>query len=236
MNSIAGFKFWDIKRWFLSEKFDVLIISETKLDSTFPASQFHVGGYCLCRADRKRYGRGLVVFVKNNIYCFTQLTEFQWLQANEWAGLTRPRLLLWDWKYRSLGFNRPPSTLTQQWTQALSSIFETASLLTDDVIFLADFTVKPGQAYPQDSIIRKLNPLVVSIDSSLLLARLMSREFTREAVRTFLLAQFPWIWYECLLRNLIHSKIFFLTRCREVFVNIQCSLRMQKCRFEFDTH
>ena len=86
MNSIAGFKFWDIKRWFLSEKFDVLIISETKLDSTFPASQFHVGGYCLYRADRKRSEKGLVVFVKNNIYCFTTLTEFQWLQANEWAG------------------------------------------------------------------------------------------------------------------------------------------------------
>ena len=77
MNSIAGFKFWDIKRWFLSEKFDVLIISETKLDSTFPASPFHVGGNCLCRDDRKRSRGGLVVFVKKNIYCFTKLTEFQ---------------------------------------------------------------------------------------------------------------------------------------------------------------
>ena len=40
------------------------------------------------------------------------------------------------------------------------------------------------------------------------LARVMSPEFTREAVMKFLPAPFSWIWCKCLLRNLIHSKIF----------------------------
>ena len=51
-----------------------------------------------------------------------------------------------------------------------------------------------------------------------ILACVMSREFTREAVMKFLPAQFSWIWCKCLLRNLIHSKIFNLTKYREVLV------------------
>ena len=51
-----------------------------------------------------------------------------------------------------------------------------------------------------------------------ILARVMSHEFTREAVMKFLPAQFSWIWCKCLLRNLIHSQIFNLTKYREVLV------------------
>ena len=51
-----------------------------------------------------------------------------------------------------------------------------------------------------------------------ILACVMSPEFTREAVMKFLPAPFSWIWCKCLLRNLIHSKIFNLTNYREVLV------------------
>ena len=51
-----------------------------------------------------------------------------------------------------------------------------------------------------------------------ILACIMSSEFTRKAVMKFLPAQFSWIWCKCLLRNLIHSKIFNLTKYREVLV------------------
>ena len=51
-----------------------------------------------------------------------------------------------------------------------------------------------------------------------ILACMMSREFSRKAVTKFLPAQFPWIWWKYLLKNLIHSKIFNLTKYREVLV------------------
>ena len=38
VNSIAGFKFHEIKTWLLDGRFDILVISETKIDSTFPDS------------------------------------------------------------------------------------------------------------------------------------------------------------------------------------------------------
>ena len=49
-----------------------------------------------------------------------------------------------------------------------------------------------------------------------ILACVISREFTREAVRKFQATQFPQIWRKCLLRNFIHSKIFNLSKYREV--------------------
>ena len=77
---------------------------------------------------------------------------------------------------------------------------------------------------PQDAInefiIPKFNPLVdIKIQIHLCsLACVMSREFTREAVIKFLPPQFPWIWRKCLRSNFIHSKIFNLTKYREVLV------------------
>ena len=124
-DSIAGLKFWDIKRWLLSDKFDVLIISETKLDSTFPTSSFHVGGYRLCRADRNRFGGGLIVFVKNNI-CFTKVTEFQRLQANEWAGFRNETIALRLKVAKSwltvIGLYRPPSMVIKD-RKEIANIF-----------------------------------------------------------------------------------------------------------------
>lgn len=52
MWTIAGFKFFEVKYWLLEGKFDILVLSETKLDSSFPDSQFMVTGYRLCRADK----------------------------------------------------------------------------------------------------------------------------------------------------------------------------------------
>ena len=53
-----------------------------------------------------------------------------------------------------------------------------------------------------------------------ILACIMSREFTRDSVMKFLPAQFPLIWCKCLLRILSHSKIFNLTKYRQVLVKL----------------
>ena len=51
-----------------------------------------------------------------------------------------------------------------------------------------------------------------------ILACVISREFTREGVGKFQPTQFPRIWRKCLLRNFIHSKIFNLSKYREVLI------------------
>ena len=76
----------------------------------------------------------------------------------------------------------------------------------------------PTEKYINEFIIRKLNPLLV-VDFRLISTFLhVCCEFTCKAVMKFLPAQFSWIWCKCLLRNLIHSKIFNLTKYREILV------------------
>ena len=49
---------------------DILIVSETKLDDSFPLSQFYIDGYSKpFRMDRNRNGGGLIAFVREDIPC-----------------------------------------------------------------------------------------------------------------------------------------------------------------------
>ena len=54
----------------VKDKVDVLMISETKLDSTFPSAQFAMEGYCEpFRLDRNCHGGGIMIYVKDHIPC-----------------------------------------------------------------------------------------------------------------------------------------------------------------------
>ena len=49
----------------ISESIDVLIIAETKLDNTFPTSQFVIEGFMKpFRYDRNQNGDGLLIYVR----------------------------------------------------------------------------------------------------------------------------------------------------------------------------
>ena len=41
-NSVGGFKLYEIKTWLVSGRLDLLVISESKIDASFPDSMFHV--------------------------------------------------------------------------------------------------------------------------------------------------------------------------------------------------
>ena len=54
----------------VSSNIDVLLISETKIDDTFPVSQFSVPGYSVpCRLDRTGNGGCVMLYVKEHIPC-----------------------------------------------------------------------------------------------------------------------------------------------------------------------
>ena len=49
---------------------DYLILSETKIDGSFPTSQFNVEDYEIkARRDRDEYGGGLIEFVRRGLTC-----------------------------------------------------------------------------------------------------------------------------------------------------------------------
>ena len=54
----------------VQDKTDILVVTESKLDDTFPDSQFHIPGYKVhfCK-DRNKLDGGIIVFVRDDIPC-----------------------------------------------------------------------------------------------------------------------------------------------------------------------
>ena len=48
-------------------KIDICLISETKVDESFPNQQFKINGYKLFRKNRDRFGGGLTFYVNEQI-------------------------------------------------------------------------------------------------------------------------------------------------------------------------
>ena len=46
---------------------DLLLISETKTESSFPTAQFHIGRYTVNRRDRDENGGGLLLYVREDV-------------------------------------------------------------------------------------------------------------------------------------------------------------------------
>ena len=44
-----------------------LLISETKIDSSFPTAQFHIDGYTIYRHDRNENGGGLLLYTRDDV-------------------------------------------------------------------------------------------------------------------------------------------------------------------------
>jgi hypothetical protein len=63
------YKFCSIKDLLLENTIDMLIIAETKLDETFPYSQFEVENDHLWRADRSSHGGGMLLCVGSDLAC-----------------------------------------------------------------------------------------------------------------------------------------------------------------------
>ena len=51
----------------MKNKIDICLISETKVDESFPNQQFKINGYKMFRKDRDRFGGGLMFYVNEQI-------------------------------------------------------------------------------------------------------------------------------------------------------------------------
>lgn len=51
----------------MKNNIDVLLLSETKIDSSFPTVQFKINGFTVYRRDRNENGSGLLLYVREDI-------------------------------------------------------------------------------------------------------------------------------------------------------------------------
>ena len=99
-------------------KIDVLVVTETKLDDTFPTAQFFIDGYSVpYRLDRNKHGGGILIYIREDISS-KQLTKHTFKDDMEGIFL---ELKLNKYKLLVLGTYHPPNQDNQYYFNNISN-------------------------------------------------------------------------------------------------------------------
>ena len=120
---------------------DILIITETKLDNTFPVSQFHIDGYSKpYRLDRNRNGGGIIIYVREDIpnrmltkHNFPDNIEGLFIELN----FRKSKWLLG-------GMYHPPSQPDQYFFNTLDKALDVYSNY-ENILLIGDFNAQIGE-------------------------------------------------------------------------------------------
>ena len=80
----------------IKSKLDIFLVSEIKIDPSFPSQQFSIDGYKIYRRDRNSFGGGLLFYQNENIPC-RELTAEQIDSNFEVIFLERPTIRTQKW-------------------------------------------------------------------------------------------------------------------------------------------
>ena len=99
--------------------FDVFLVSESKLDHTFPSNQFRINGYNIFRLDRNPFGGGLILYINENIpgkplQEHVHLPNFEVIAIEFYQN---------NQKWLLLGLYKPPNQKTSDFLSLISDLF-----------------------------------------------------------------------------------------------------------------
>ena len=125
---------FDLLMSLIKNNVDILMISETKLDESFPDGQFTVKGYSKpFRLDRNKNGGGIMLYVREDIPAMLISVEKSPIEAMFIEINLRNRKWLFCCSYN------PNKATTERHIEALSKSIDLHSSLYDNFIFLGDF-------------------------------------------------------------------------------------------------
>ena len=132
INSLR-YKFDEIKEISLDKVVDCLIISKTKLDSSFKDSLFEVDGYKLQRRDRTDHGGGIATFMRAEI---TARRRFD----IEWKTLENIvyEITLENTKWLIYAMYRPPSMANDIFTNHMNTLLDKGTKFIDHYMVIGD--------------------------------------------------------------------------------------------------
>ena len=61
----------------IQETSDIFVLSETKIDESFPGKQFCLNNFIISRKDRNRYGGRIMFYVNENLPCKSLTTKIE---------------------------------------------------------------------------------------------------------------------------------------------------------------
>ena len=148
INSIR-YKFDQLKV-IIQDNIDILIVQETKLDSSFPDGQFCIEGYSPpFRKDRNAYGGGLLVYIKEHIPAKI-LTNHD-LEINI-EGMYIELNFNND-KWLLFGTYHPPSQCPRHYFMEVGRVLDSYLTSYDKYILVGDFNREPSDSHMHDFMV-----------------------------------------------------------------------------------
>ena len=117
------------------DNIDVLLISETKIDSFFPSEQFAINNYKIFRRDRNCFGGGLMVYVNENIPWRELYPE----QNDSNFEIIFLEITLRNRKWLLIGLYKPPGQKEKGFLENLNSILNKSISKYENIILISDF-------------------------------------------------------------------------------------------------
>lgn len=114
--------------------FDIMLISETKLDDSFPNKQFSIPNYKLCRRDRDRFGGGLLFYINDRLpYKPILIHENKEIICLEIHQMKRKWLLI--------GIYNPHLREKNDFMRNITDILNRLHLQYENIILIGDFNI-----------------------------------------------------------------------------------------------
>ena len=133
---------FDQMKVLLQGKVDILILTETKLDESFPTNQFLIEGYSKSfRFDRNRNGGGLLVYIREDIPC-KELKSHTLADGIEGIFI---EINLRKCKWLLFATYHPPSQCDKYFFDQISIALDTYSTLYDKFVLIGDFNAEESE-------------------------------------------------------------------------------------------
>ena len=123
----------------IEDTFDIFLISETKIDNSFPNSQFSINGYMMFRRDRNCFGGDFRLHVKDSI-ASKQLNSHK---ENIDAEVIYLEINIQRIKWLIIGTYKPPSQNNSLFLENLANNLSTYLKDYDNILLLGDFNMTP---------------------------------------------------------------------------------------------
>ena len=146
INSLRN-KMVDVREVFTKLMFDYFVLSETKLDDSFPLQQFYINGFEIRnRRDRDKHGGGLIEFVRSG-FITNSLRDFE----TKISETICTEITISKRKWFCLSVYRPPSTSNLNiFFDELTICLSKAINKYDNVIVMGDFNIDLKSQTHQD--------------------------------------------------------------------------------------
>ena len=137
INSLSS-KFMEMNELLTKGKTDVLFLSETKLDSSYPNAQFNVNQFTIHRQDRNAHGGGLICYVRDTLPHKNRAD----IAVNE-NGIETIAIQIktTDKNLFFLHVYRPPNTHVNHLVKALETMLNKCFLESESIHIIGDLNV-----------------------------------------------------------------------------------------------